>query len=65
MPFLVLLWHSKVLTTEVLIIEMTGGQEVKCHRFDWFCDIIFGPSDTSTTGKWGKSLFPKLDGYYV
>ena len=52
-------------STEVLIIEMTGGQEVKCHRFDWFCDIIFGPSDTSTTGKWGKSLFPKLDGYYV
>ena len=52
-------------TTKVLIIEMTVGQEVKCQCFDWFCDIIFAQSDTSTAGKWGKSLFPKLEGYYV
>ena len=25
----------------VLIIEMTGGQKIKCHPFDWFCGIIF------------------------
>ena len=27
---------------------MTDEQEAKCHPFDWFCDIIFATSDTST-----------------
>ena len=37
----------------VLIIEMTGAQKIKCHLFDWFCDIIICSSDTSTV-KLGK-----------
>ena len=41
---------------EVLIIEMTGSQKIKCHPFDWFCDIIICSSDTSTVilGKLSK-----------